>query len=146
MKINTHQLTENFLKYLKNLTNKEWGTKVTDGWTIKEEIAHLIGWEKEAAKELPIAWKKHRRPWFMENNDDFARFNAKNTTEYKEFTPRQLIIEWKKWQKVFEDEISKIGEDKLRADYDFFEWVFDESGQGHYLEHFNQIKKALNKF
>lgn len=144
MKINTQKLTDEFLTFLENLNPQDWNQKVTDKWTIRDMIVHLIGWEKEAVRELPISYATHQKPWFMNNNDDYVEFNAKNVQEYKDYPPKQLIEEWKKWQKVLDDEVEKIGVDKLKADYDFFEWVFDEGEGNHYLEHFKQIKEALN--
>lgn len=145
MKINTQKLTNEFLTFLENLNPQDWNQKVTDKWTIRDMIIHLIGWEKEATKELPISYATHKEPWFMNNNnDDYAEFNAKNVQEYKDYSSKQLIEEWKKWQKALTDEINKIGIDKLKVGYDFFEWVFDEGESNHYLEHFKQIKEALN--
>lgn len=72
-------------------------------------------------------------------------YTQKLTEEFLTFLDNLSEEEWKKWQEAFNQEIQKIGEDRLRADYDFFEWVFDEGEGGHYLEHFNQIRQALNK-
>lgn len=144
-KIDTNKLTIDFINFLENLKEEDWKVKVTNEWDVKDMIIHLIGWEREATKELPKAWKTHTNPWFMRNTDNFKEFNAKNVKEFKTYTPKQLLAEWKKWQQALNDEIGKIGEDKLRIEYDFFEWVFDESEGNHYLEHFNQIKEALKK-
>lgn len=97
MKINTQKLTDEFLVFLEDLDPKDWNQKVTGKWTIRDMIVHLIGWEKEATKELPVSYATRQRPWFMNNNDDYVKFNAKNVQEYKDHSFKQLIKEWKKW-------------------------------------------------
>lgn len=144
MKINTNKINRDFLKLLSELEDKNWNIKVNNNWTVKEVVAHLIGWEKESAKLLPKVWKTHKKPWFLETSD-YSNFNKKSVTKYKNFSPKQLIEEWKFWQNKLEEEIKKIGTVKLKSESKLFSWVFDESENNHYLRHLNQIKKALDK-
>ncbi|MDP3917812.1 MAG: hypothetical protein Q8Q30_01390 [Candidatus Woesebacteria bacterium] len=141
--INTIQLSNSFIKLLESLNENDLKIQVNDNWTVKDVITHLVDWEEESTKQLPLSWKFHKKPWFMTNNDDFKDFNSESLKKYKNMSKKQLISEWKKWQSLLQKEIDKIGEEKLRSDYDFFEWVFDEGGQNHYFEHYDQIMKAL---
>lgn len=142
IKINTDWVTTEFLKLLENLTPDQWNIKVNKNWTIKDCVAHLVGWEKECVGELKKYWKTKNKPWFLKT-DDFSKFNSKSINKYKNYQPKKIITEWKKWQKIFEEVIEIIGEDRIRKDKELSDWVFDEYNDNHYLEHLKQIKKAL---
>jgi hypothetical protein len=139
--MNTENITKEFFELLENLQPEELDKKIGKR-TIKEVIAHLVGWEKEAFERLDETWRTKEKPWFLKT-DNFDEFNEKSIENYKNFTPEQLLNEWKKWQKKLDDKIEEIGEDKLREDMELFDWVFDEGDENHYLEHLNQIKKVL---
>ena len=143
-KINTDKLTKDFFNLLEKLNKNQWEIKINRNWTIKDCIAHLIGWEKEGIKVLRKCWDEEKNPWFMKNDKDYRKFNKKTVKKYHNFKPNELINEWKKWQKCFENEVEKIGTNKLRKNPEF-DWVFDETSENHYLHHLKQIKKSLIK-
>ena len=39
-----------FVSYLKILKPEDWHKKVNDKWTVKDVVAHMIGWEKGDVK------------------------------------------------------------------------------------------------
>lgn len=141
-KIDTVKINNSLLKLLENLTDKEWNLKVNPDWTVKDVISHLVGWEKEAVKELGQTWKTKKEPWFLKTSD-FKEFNKRSVETYKNYSSKELLNEWKKYQKLLDKKIKEIGEDKLRAQPYLFSWVFDEGEDNHYLVHYNQIKKVL---
>ncbi len=130
------------LAFCRTLKTEDWGKKVNKNWSVKDVIAHLVGWEKEVALTLAKAWETKTKPWFFKT-DNYDEFNAKSVAFYREYNPDLLIKEWENWQKNLDDEISKIGENNLRTHKDF-DWVFDVEGEdSHYSQHYRQIKKAL---
>ncbi len=132
-----------FIDYLQELNEERWQVKIDDTKTVKNVIAHLVGWERECAKTLPKVWDKKIMPWFMKT-DDYNEFNQKNMYEFRELSADELLREWQKWQKVFNNEINKIGIGKIRKAKGF-EWVLDEGNDSHYLEHFREIKESIGE-
>ena len=131
-----------FIDYLKSLEEEDWQKMVTDKWTVKDVVAHLVGWEKVAFNVLERYSKMGEdEPW-MVKTDEYDRFNAGSVEKYKSYTPAELIVEWGRWQKGIDDLIEKIGEEKLRANKKML-WVFDEGESSHYGHHFGEIQKAL---
>lgn len=136
-------IEKDFIKYLKTLKPSKWQIKVNSEWTIKDAVAHMVGWEKIDPEIIRETWRTKKRPWFYET-DDFDEFNRINVEFYKSYTPNQLIKEWEKWQDLAQKEIDKIGEKKLRLNYKLFDWLFGQDNyNSHYLDHLRQIKNTL---
>ncbi|MBU0907800.1 MAG: ClbS/DfsB family four-helix bundle protein [Nanoarchaeota archaeon] len=138
------KITKELFALLESLSDSEWKIKVNEKWTVKDVIAHLVGWEKESVKCLREEWKTKKKPWFFET-DNYDEFNNGLVREYKKFSPKELINEWKKQINRLEEETQSIGEEKLRENMDLFGWVFGEGEDNHYLIHLNQIKRVLKK-
>ena len=45
------------LTYLKSLKLEDWSIIVTSKWTVKDVLAHLVGWEREVALSFMDNWK-----------------------------------------------------------------------------------------
>ncbi len=86
---------------------------MTDLWTVKDVLAHLVGWEREVALEFKKMWGTDIEPWFT-ITDDYNDFKRKIYEEFKNFTPEELLLELEKWQAVVAKEIDRVGEDKIR--------------------------------
>jgi len=130
---------ERFIKYLERLSDRDWNIKVNDKWTVKDVVSHLVWWEEECAKVLIDSLKTDERPWFLEDQD-YSEFNRQNVEKYKNYSPKNLLDKYKHFAKVTEKVIRDAGgEENLLKEK---EWLFDDS---HYIEHWEQIKKALNK-
>ncbi len=129
------------ISFFKNLKPEDWEKPVTELWKVKDVLAHLVGWEREIAQELPKAWENSEDPWFMDT-DNFNNFNAEIYEEYKDFSPAQLLAELKEWQNALDEEIERIGEDDIRNS-NYSEWVFDEGREPHFEHHINQVRQAL---
>lgn len=138
------QIHEEFFTFLKDLTKEEWKVKVNKNWTVKDVVAHLVGWEREDAETIFKLWKTQKRAWFLETTN-FDDFNKKWVGEYSDFSPQELIEEWEHWYKVLNWRIRKIGIDRLKSKPKLFGWLFNEGDNNHYYIHLKQIKKALNK-
>lgn len=133
------EVFDRFIEYLEKMNEKDWDVLVDSNWTIKDVVAHLVGWEDESIKVLREARKTGKKPWFLDYSDlDYVGFNRKNVKKYKNYSPKQLLSEWKRLAKITEEEIEGIRQETLKEK----DWVFDDS---HYLEHFKQIKKILEK-
>jgi hypothetical protein len=134
----------NFISYLKSLKPEDWNKKVTDKWTVKEVVAHMIGWERGDPEIIKSTWKTKQAPWFTKTKD-YDDFNQKNIEYYKNYKPAELIEEWEKWQQKVKEETEHIGKDKLKTRLDLFGWLFNTGENNHYNLHYQQIKSAVNK-
>ncbi len=132
------------INFFKSLKPEDWSKKVTEKWTVKDVLSHLVGWNREVVIELRNTFEKETEPWFMKV-DDYTEFNEKIYNEFKDKSPGELLSEFEKWEKAWGNEIKNIGENKIRQRKNT-NWVFDEDegGEPHFEHHINQIKKALN--
>ena len=132
------------ITFFKSLKLEDWNKRVTQKWTVKDVLSHLVGWSREVVIELRNTLGKEIEPWFMKT-DDYTEFNEKIYNEFKNKLPEELLTEFTKWEKDWENEIKNIGEDKIRQRKNT-DWVFDdgEGGESHFEHHINQVKKALN--
>ncbi|MFA4941290.1 MAG: hypothetical protein WC582_01670 [Patescibacteria group bacterium] len=128
------------VSFFKNLKDSDWDIFATKKWRIKDELSHLVGWERECAQELVKVFKTGNEPWFT-LTDDYTKFNEKIYQEFKNYSPTVLLSELEKWEKKLEKNIQKIGEDKIRERN--WDWVFDEGENSHFGHHIEQIKEAL---
>lgn len=142
--LDSDEVKKEFFNLLRSLKKEEWYVKVNSRWAVKDVIAHLVAWEEEAAVCLREAWQTKQKPWFL-LTDNFDDFNKRAVNKYKNYSPKQLLERWDFVIRVLDSEIKDIGVGNLRLRPDLFEWVFDEGEDGHYLEHFQQIKKVLGK-
>lgn len=130
-----------YVEFFRNLGPEDWGKKVTEKWIVKDVLSHLAGWQREVAVELKKTFENGEEPWFMKT-DDYADFNGKIYEEFKDYSPEDLIKELGKWTAALDEEIERMGEDKIRQKGDM-SWVFDEGDDPHFEHHINQIKKVL---
>ena len=124
----------------------------TTKWTVKDVVAHMVGWERGDAETIKQCWETKNQPWWkgVDKSSDDA-FNAKWVEFYKDYTPEQLIIEWETWQCKVREIISQIGEQNLKTRMDLFAWLFEgvddnrsDGKSSHYKHHYQQIKEALD--
>lgn len=138
-----------FIAYLKTLKPEEWQVMVTPKWTVKDVVAHMVGWEKGDVEAIRSIWKTKQPAWWK-GQDNFDDFNNQAVEFYKNYTPERLIAEWEMWQKKVGEEIDKIGYENIKSRPDLFDWLFEgiqdnrqDGNESHYKHHYNQIKKAL---
>ncbi|MDP3974823.1 MAG: maleylpyruvate isomerase N-terminal domain-containing protein [Candidatus Jorgensenbacteria bacterium] len=127
--------------FFKSLKPEDWAKKATSRWSVKDVLAHLVGWEKEVAEELKRTWGSSDEAWFMKT-DAYDEFNEKVREFYHSYSPEQLIAELEKWQKALEGEIERIGELNIKSQ-PRMGWVFDEGGEPHFEHHINQVQNVL---
>jgi hypothetical protein len=128
--------------FCKNLKPQDWNVQVTKNWTVKDIVSHLVGWEKEVARELPRVWESGQQPWFM-STENYEGFNGETYEYYKDYSPEELISEFQKWENYLDVSIKNIGEENLRK-HPHMDWVFDEGDEPHFEHHIDQIRKALD--
>ena len=137
------EVSMTFLEYCRNLKLENWNKQVSEKWTVKDVIAHLVGWEKEVTNTLEESRKTGEPAWFMKQ-ENWDEFNKQSIEFYKDYSPTELLDEWEMWQKKLEAKIKEQGEKELRDDKDM-EYLFDEGEDNHYEHHWKQIREAVEK-
>ena len=130
-----------FMDFLASLAESQWQTKVSADWTVKDVIAHLIGWAYEVAGVLPTVWETGEEPWFCKTCD-YDEFNDGNVRRYKGLSPKETLAEYIRWEEMVKTQIERIGESRLRESGKY-SWLFDEGPNAHWTNHFRQIKRAI---
>jgi hypothetical protein len=133
---------EDFIAYLQSLKSDDWRRMATTTWTIKDVVAHLLGWEAGDPEIIRQTWRTKESPWW-DTTDDYDDFNKKLIQYYKDYTPEALISEWQTKHREVQDVITEIGESQLKSRMDLFGWLFDDSENSHISHHYRQIRKAV---
>ena len=134
---------DELIKFLKDLPQDKWATKVNDHWTVKDVVAHLIGWDEEAIQVIPGILASDKDPWFM-NVEDYDEFNKKSVLKYEKLRPSELLSRLQEVEKMLSKVIEKYGAENLKH-RPGFRWMFEENEESHSAQHLRQIKKALEK-
>ncbi|OGN01192.1 MAG: hypothetical protein A3I26_03725 [Candidatus Yanofskybacteria bacterium RIFCSPLOWO2_02_FULL_43_10] len=50
------------IKFFRSLNPDDWSKKVTERWTVKDVLSHLIGWDREVVIELRNTFQKETEP------------------------------------------------------------------------------------
>ncbi|MGE5298224.1 MAG: maleylpyruvate isomerase N-terminal domain-containing protein [Acidobacteriaceae bacterium] len=131
----------NIISFFKSLKPEDWAKKTSEKWTVKDVLAHLVGWEREVATTLPKSWETKTEPWFMATGN-YQDFNQRVYKEFKDYPPEKLLAELEKWEEILKTEIEKIGADKIRQ-RPHMSWVFDEGDEPHFGHHVQQVINVL---
>jgi hypothetical protein len=131
------------IKFLKNLSPNKWATKVNDHWTIKDVVAHLIGWDEEAVRVIPEVLVSDKDPWFL-NVGNYDEFNKKSVLKYEKLRPNELLNKLQEVENILNKVIEKYGAENLKH-RSGFKWMFEENEESHSMHHLRQIKKALGE-
>lgn len=103
-------------------------------WSPKEVVAHLAGWDREAAR---------RFQQFMQGptediDYDLDAFNAESVAARQHLAWEQALHELDKAHRVLQQAIALVEPQHLEADSRFFEWL--EGRSRDYDEHTAQIQ------
>lgn len=134
---------EEVIKYLEELPEEKWETKVGKSWNVKNVVAHLIAWNYEAAKEIERVYRESGEPWFL-NAENYDDFNAKAVAKYKGFSKKQLIKKLKESDREVDKAVEKCGRENL-INKPGFKWLFETDRKPHSVQHLDKIKEALEK-
>lgn len=133
-----------YIAYLKTLKPEDWSKPVTDKWTVKDVVAHLVGWEREVAQTFLVDRTANRISWYVDAGD-YDEFNKKIKREFLNWMPDNLLEEWGKWEEDLNNKILSVGEDISKVRQENLSWVIDGKIHDHTEWHINQIKKSLTK-
>lgn len=53
-----------FIAFLKTLKPENWGKMATSKWTVKDVVAHMVGWERGDVEAIKTSWETKEQPWW----------------------------------------------------------------------------------
>lgn len=113
-----------------------------DGWSVKDIIAHVLGWERELGGALQrIARGERPTPEGVDYSDADA-WNAKFALVMKQQLPTTVIAEWGQMHQLFTKAAQAVPDDRFvekDAKPSTVNRIIDGSGYGHFREHAAQI-------
>jgi phosphoribosyl 1,2-cyclic phosphate phosphodiesterase len=110
---------------------------VCDSWSPKDVIAHLIGWDLEAARRL---WAFKAGPT-EDPTYDLAAFNAGSVVARQYLSWDEILAELQTAQQTLREAIAALGEEDVAREPRISEWVAGRSSD--YEEHTAQLRQWL---
>ena len=135
---------QEIILYLKTLPYDSWGLSVTLKWTLKDVVAHMIGWTELDVESLERIHETEILPW-RKKGFDVNKYNAQSVERYSKIKPDELLDIWIKLLDRRGEQIKSIGKDNIKKDKELFYYLFEEGNSKHTLHHYQQMKKALGE-
>lgn len=134
----------NFIAYLKTLNPEDWNVKATDKWTVKDVVAHIIGWIELDIASLERTDEADTLPW-RQKGFDVNDYNAKSVKKYTDNTPNELIVTFVKLDEKRTNLIQEVGIENIKKDKELYYYLFEDGNNKHTEHHWKQIREALDK-
>ncbi len=114
-------------------------------WSVKDIIAHVLGWQKEMTGALQrLARGEKPTPEGVDYSDADA-WNAKFSLVMKQQLPTTVIADWGQVHQVYMKAAAAIADDRFGASEDgkpkTVNRLLETSGYGHFREHAAQIRE-----
>ena len=110
--------------------------KLSTGWSLNENIAHLAAWEETVPKRVPSVLESGEDPKLYEDVD---AFNARVVEEAQGKTTEELLARWTAAHERLLETARTIPENADKLAVDIIEW----NTTGHYPDHYEDISAAI---
>jgi hypothetical protein len=143
---------QDFVELILPLSNELFLSSM-DGWSPRDVVAHLIGWNRlmiEASSSI-LAGKVPA--YYADTSNDYSTINAGFTTKYLSHSKQELLSELKSSLESFEAFILDLPDNEMMADHGVRHYSgipatvskIINSLAGDYQSHTRQIKASLNQ-
>jgi len=110
--------------------------KLSTGWSLNENVAHLAAWEETVPKRVPSVLESGEDPKLYEDVD---AFNARVVEEAQGKTTEELLARWTAAHERLLETARTIPENADKLAVDIIEW----NTTGHYPDHYEDISAAI---
>jgi len=125
-----------FLSLVERLTPKEAGrVGVTAQWSLKELLAHMVGWHHEAMKRIPELVQEGK-----DKSYDVQAMNRKFVETLKEMPWGLLLRDLRNLHSGLVEMANEVPEKFLDPKSGIYKWLY-QVGCGHYREHLEAARK-----
>ncbi len=111
-------------------------------WSVKDMIAHILGWEKELGGALQRIARGERPTPEGVDYSDTDKWNAKFALVMKQQLPTTVIAEWGQVHMVFTNAAQAVPDERFGekdGKPSTVSRIIQGSGYGHFREHAGQI-------
>ena len=134
----------NFQDAIKGLDRDQLQRVFYGDWSVRDIVAHMLGWEREMAEALRrIARGERPTPEGVDysNADDW---NAKFSARLRQQLPTTVLAEWGQVHQTFVKAAEAVPDDRFGAGEDgkpkTVNRIIETTGYGHYREHAPAIR------
>ena len=121
---------------LEALPRDRFTEKLSTGWSLNENLAHLAAWEETVPKRVAAVLESGEDPKLY---DDIDAFNARAAAEAQGKTTDELLARWSAAHERVLEAVRSMPEDAERLAFEIVEW----NTTGHYPDHFEDIDAAI---
>ncbi len=112
---------------------------VTEGWSVKDILAHVTTWEQEALKYLPLILRGERLPRYKDLYGGIDAFNAQMTAEKKNLPLSEVLQQLDDTHRRLVAAIQSAPEDQIASETPFHRRVRLDT-YSHYPIHARDIR------
>lgn len=121
---------------LEALPRERFAEKLSTGWSLNENIAHLAAWEETVPKRVAGVLEGGEDPKLY---DEIDAFNARVATEARGKSTDELLARWAAAHERLLETVRALPEDADRVALEIVEW----NTTGHYPDHYRDIGAAM---
>ncbi len=121
---------------LEALPRERFAEKLSTGWSLNENIAHLAAWEETVPKRVAAVLEGGEDPKLYEDIDGF---NARVATEARGKSTDELLVRWATSHERVLETVRSLPEDADKLAFEIVEW----NTTGHYPDHYGDIGAAM---
>jgi hypothetical protein len=121
---------------LEALPRERLEEKLSTGWSLNENIAHLAAWEETVPKRVAGVLESGDDPKLY---DEIDAFNARIVEEARGKSTEELLTRWTAAHDRVIETLRRLPEDADKLALDIIDW----NTTGHYPDHFGDIGAAI---
>jgi len=121
---------------LEALPRERFTEKLSTGWSLNENIAHLAAWEETVAERVAAVLESGEDPKLYEDVDGF---NARVAIEARGKSTDELLARWATSHERVLETVRSLPEDADKLAFEIVEW----NTTGHYPDHYGDIGAAM---
>ena len=105
------------LELIGPLSEDKWDRVFLGKWTLKDFVAHLIGWDILGLKATREILQGKLPTYYKYYKEDWEKINDRLVKKYKKGRKRSLLVAEKKFRRKLIGELKKIPEELYRKDF-----------------------------
>ena len=121
---------------LEALPRERFAEKLSTGWSLNENVAHLAAWEETVPRRVAAVLESGEDPKLY---DDVDAFNARVAADARGKATDELLARWSAAHDRVLETVRSMPEDAERLAFEIVEW----NTTGHYPDHFADIDAAI---
>jgi hypothetical protein len=134
----------NLQKALDGLTNEQMEQPFLDGWSVRDLMGHILGWQRESTMMLERMARGERPAPEGVDYSNQDEWNAKFAAAVAGVNPNTVIASWRQANGNFARAAQTMPDDRFKAKDDgtpsTATRIVEGNGYGHFREHIEHIE------